>query len=174
MVGRQRKQYRDIPEQNQDIPKVAAIIRDPVQPDFWKEAKQSFKASLRMEDMCSQPELMDMLPALSVGLGLYLLFFSYEFILKSEFKVFYQGSSGESTLPEQSTLTVEEMLLSALSSISCSNSSANLMRAEETSSSDMHKILESSRSVTYIVGTHKDKVSEEYIASFDKELQSII
>ena len=174
MVGRQRKQYRDIREQNQDIPKVAAIIRDPVQLDFWKEAKQSFKASLRMEDMCSQPELMDMLPALSVGLGLYLLFFSYEFILKSEFKVFYQGSSGESTLPEQSTLTVEEMLLSALSSISCSNSSANLMRAEETSSSDMHKILESSRSVTYIVGTYKDKVSEEYIASFDKELQSII
>ena len=117
---------------------------------------------------------MDMLPALTVGPGLYLLFFSYEFELKSEFKVFYQRLSGESTLPELSTLTLEEMLLSALSSISCSNSSANLMNAEETSSSDMCKILESSRSVAYIVGTHKDKVSEEYIATVDKELQSII
>ena len=173
-VGRQRKQYRDIPEQYQDIPEVAAIFRESVQPDFWKEANQSFKAFLRMEDTGGQPELMDMLPALTVGPGLYLLFFSYEFELKSEFKVFYQHSSGESTLPEQSTLTLEEMLLSALSSISCSNSSANLMIAEETSSSDMHNILESSRSVAYIVGTHKDKVSEEYIASFDKELQSII
>ena len=48
------------------------------------------------------------------------------------------------------------------------------MSAEETSSSDMCKILESSRSVAYIVGTHKDTVSEEYIASFDKKLQSII
>ena len=173
-VGRQRKQYRDIPEQYQDIPEVAAIFRESVQSDFWKEAKQSFKAYLRMEDTGGQPELMDMLPALTVGPGLYLLFFSYEFELKSEFKIFYQSSSGESTLPEQSTLTLEEMLLSALSSICCSNSSANLMSAEETSSSDMHKILESSRSVAYIVGTHKDKVSEEYIASFDKELQSII
>ena len=166
-LGRRRKQYRDIPE-------VAAIFRESVQPDFWKEAKQSFKAYLRMEDTGGHPELMDMLPALTVGPGLYLLFFSYEFKLKSEFKVFYQHSSGESTLPEQSTLTLEEMLLSALSSISCSNSSANLMSAEETSSSDMRKILESSRSVAYIVGTHKDKVSEEYIASFDKELQSVI
>ena len=166
-LGRQRKQYRDIPE-------VAAIFRESVQPDFWKEAKQSFKAYLRMEDTGGQPELMDMLPALTVGPGLYLLFFSYEFKLKSEFKVFYQRSSGESTLPEQSTLTLEEMLLSALSSISCSNSSANLMSAKKSSSSDMRKILESSRSVAYIVGTHKDKVSKEYIASFDKELQSII
>ena len=172
--GRQRMQNRDIPEQYRDIPELAAIIRESVQPDFWKEAKQSFKAYLRMEDTGGQPELMDMLPALTVGPGLYLLFFSYEFELKSEFKVFYQHSSGGSTLPEQSTLTLEEMLLSALSSISCSNSSANLMNAEKTSSSDMHKILESSRSVAYIVGTHKDKVSEEYMASFDKELQSII
>ena len=166
-VGRKRKR-------NQDIPEVAAIIRKLVQPDFWKEAEQSIKAYLRMEDTGGQPELMDMLPALTIGPGLYLLFFSYEFELKSEFKVFYQCSSGEGTLPEQSTLTLEEMLLSALSSISCSNSPANLMSAEETSSSDMRKILESTRSVAYIVGTHKDKVSEEHIASFDKELQSII
>ena len=166
-VGRQCKQYRDIPE-------VAAIFRESVQPDFWKETKQSFKAYLRMEDTGGQPELMDMLPALTVGPGLYLLFFSYELKLKSEFKVFYQSSLGETTSPEQSTLTLEEMLLSILSCISCSNSSANLMSAKKNSSSDMRKILESSRSVAYIVGTHKDKVSEEYIASFDKELQSVI
>ena len=166
-INRQRKQYRDIPE-------VAAIFRESVQPVFWKETKQSLKAYLRMEDTGGQPELMDMLPALTVGPGLYLLFFSYELKLKCEFKVSFQSSSGESSIPEQSRLTLEEMLLSALSSISCSNSSANLMKAEETTSSDMHKILESSRSVAYIVGTHKDKVSEEYIATFDKELQSII
>ena len=68
--------------------------------------------------------------------------------------------------------TLEEMLLSALSSISCSNSSANLISAEETSSCDMREILESSRSVAYIVGTHKDKVSEEYIASFASKYHS--
>ena len=129
-VGRKRKQNRDIPEvaaifQYLDISELAAIIRELDQPDFWKEAKQSFKAYLRMEGTGGQSELMDMLPALTIGPGLYLIFFSYEFELKSEFKVFYQCSSGESTLPEQSMLTLEEMLLSALSSISCSNFRAN-------------------------------------------------
>ena len=127
-----------------------------------------------MEDTGGQPELMDMLPALTIGPGLYLLFFSYEMKLNGKVKVFYQGASGKSTLPEQSTFTLEEMLLSALSSISCSSAFANPMSAEETSSSDMRKILESSKSVAYLVGTHKDKVSEDYIESFDKELQTII
>ena len=158
-----------------DIPELAAIFKEATkQPEFWSDVKHSFKAYVRMEDTGGQPELMDMLPALTIGPGLYLLFFSYEMKLKGNVKVFYQSASGKSTLPEQSTFTLEEMLLSALSSISCSSSFANLVSAEETSSSDMHKILESSKSVAYIVGTHKDKVSEDYIESFDRELQRII
>ena len=159
----------------QGISEIAAIFREVTQqPEFWRDVKQSFKAYLRMEDTGGQPELMDMLPALTIGPGLYLLFFSYEFKLRSEFKVFYQSSSGECTLPEQSILTLEEMLLSTLSSISCSNASADRMSGEDTKSSDMRNILESSKSVAYIVGTHKDKVSEECIASFDEELQKVI
>ena len=164
----------------QGISEIAAIFREVTQqPEFWRDVKQSFKAYLRMEDTGGQPELMDMLPALTIGPGLYLLFFSYEFKLRSEFKVFYQSSSGECTLPEQSILTLEEMLLSTLSSISCSNASADRMSEEDTESSDMESsdmrnILESSKSVAYIVGTHKDKVSEECIASFDEELQKVI
>ena len=158
-----------------DIPEIAAIFKEATkQPEFWSDVKHSFKAYLRMEDTGGQPELMDMLPALTIGPGLYLLFFSYEMKLKSKVKVFYQSASGKSTLPEQSTFTLEEMLLSSLSSISCSSAFANLMSAEETSSSDMRKILESSKSVAYIVGTHKDKVSEDYIERFDRELQRII
>ena len=160
---------------HQDIPEIAAIFREIVQqPDLWSDVRHSFKAYLRMEDTGGQPELMDMLPALTIGPGLYLLFFSYECQLKSEFKVFYQRSSGERTLPEPSIFTLEEMLLSSLSSIYCSNASANLLSGEETSNSNMREILEHSKSVAYIVGTHKDKVSEEYIARFDEELQRII
>ena len=159
----------------QGISEIADIFKKVTQqPEFWRDVKQSFKAYLRMEDTGGQPELMDMLPALTIGPGLYLLFFSYEFKLRSEFKVFYQRSSGESTLPEQSILTLEEMLLSTLSSISCSNASADRMTGEDTHSSDMRNILESSKSVAYIVGTHKDKVSEECIASLDEELQKVI
>ena len=48
------------------------------------------------------------------------------------------------------------------------------MRDKEANSSDIHEILESSKSVAYLVGTHKDKVTEEHISQLDEDLQSII
>ena len=133
-----------------------------------------FKAYLRIEDTGGQPELMDMLPALTISPGLYLLFFNLEWNLKKEFKVYYQHGPGNATTPEESKITLEEMLLSTLSSISCSCSPANSLKGEEVNNSEMHNILESSKSVAYLVGTHKDKVTEEKIGQLDKDLQSII
>ena len=144
------------------------------EPEFWDNAKHSFRAYLRIEDTGGQPELMDMLPALTIGPGLFLLFFNLEWSLKKEFKVFYQHSSGKTTTPEESKITLEELLLSTLSSISCSSASSNLLGGKKVKSMDMREILESSRSVAYLVGTHKDKVSEEHISQLDEELQSII
>ena len=144
------------------------------EPEFWDNAKHSFRAYLRIEDTGGQPELMDMLPALTIGPGLFLLFFNLEWSLKKEFKVFYQHSSGKTTTPEESKITLEEMLLSTLSSISCSSASANQLGGKKVKSMDMREILESSMSVAYLVGTHKDKVSEEHISQLDEELQSII
>ena len=66
------------------------------------------------------------------------------------------------------------MLLSTPSRISCSSASANSLRGEEANSSDICEIFESSKSVAYFVGTHKDKVSEEQMSKFDSDLQSII
>ena len=144
------------------------------EPNFLKEVKHSFRAYIRMEDTGGQPELMDMLPALTLGPALCLVFFNLEWNLKKEFTVFYQHPSGKTTAPEESKITLEEMLLSMQSSISCSSASANSLRCEETNSSDMRDILESSKSVAYFVGTHKDKVTEEEISKFDSNLQSII
>ncbi len=159
---------RDIPEINRLFEEVS------VKSELWRDVKRSFRAYLRMEDTGGQPELMDMLPAFTIGPGLYLLFFSYECDLKSQFPVYYETSSGKTTEHEQSTVTLEEMLLSCLSSISCSNFMSNSMSLAETRSSDMQDILTSSKSVAYIVGTHRDKVSEEYVASFDQQLQHVI
>ena len=144
------------------------------QPSFAKSMQHFFKAYLRIEDTGGQPELMDMLPALAISPGLYLLFFNLEWNLKKEFKVFYQDSSGKATTPEESKITLEEMLLSTLSSISCSCAPANSLKGEEANNSEIHNILDSSKSVVYLVGTHKDKVSEEKISELDKDLQSII
>ena len=145
------------------------------QPEFLEEMQHHFRAFLRMEDTGGQPELMDMLPALTTGPGLYLVFFNLEWNLKKEFEVFYQHESGKTSTPEKSKITLEEMLLSILSSISCSSTSANLLKDEEINNSDdMRKIFKSSKSVAYLVGTHKDKVSDEHIKKLDEDLQNII
>ena len=163
------------PPPTADIPLIAELFKKASeQPEFLKEMQHHFRAFLRMEDTGGQPELMDMLPALAIGPGLYLIFFNLQWNLKKEFKVFYQHPSGKTSKPEESKITLEEMLLSTLSSISCSSASANRLREEEANSSDMREILKSSKSVAFLVGTHKDKVTEEHISQLDEDLQSII
>ena len=163
------------PPPTADIPLIAELFKKASeQPEFLEEMQHHFRAFLRVEDTGGQPELMDMLPALTNGPGLYLVFFNLMWNLKKEFKVFYQHPSGKTTTPEESKITLEEMLLSILSSISCSSASANLLKDKEAKSSDMREILESSKSVVYLVGTHKDKVTEEHICQLDENLQSII
>ncbi len=158
-----------------DYSEIAAIFETvSKQPHFAENVKHSFKAFLRMEDTGGQPELMDMLPALTIGPGLYLLFFSYQFQLDEEYRVFYQRASGETTAPEKSEFTLQEMLLRTLTSISCFSSSTHLQPQPGADNSAIGEILESSKSVVYIVGTHKDKVSEEVIATVDSQLQKVI
>ncbi len=109
------------------------------------------------------------------GPGLYLLLFSYEFKLDEKYPVFYQRASGETTAPEKSEFTLQEMLLHTLASISCFSSSTHLQPLPGADNSPIiGEILESSKSVVYIMGTHKDKVSEEVIATVDSQLQKMI
>ena len=158
-----------------DIPEVVAIFKSVVEKQgLWKDMRHSFKAYLRLEDTGGQPELMDMLPLLTIGPGLYLLFFSYEWRLEEKFPVFYLNEAGQETPRETSTITLKEMLLSTLSSISCSNSSPDFTTAEKKSSAEMHHILESSNSVAFFVGTHRDRVSEEVVKEMDHQLQAVI
>ncbi len=158
-----------------DYSEIAAIFETvSKQPHFAENVKHSCKAFLRMEDTGGQPELMDMLPALTIGPGLYLLFFSYKFQLDEEYRVFYQRASGGTTAPEKSEFTLQEMLLRTLASISCFSSSTHLQPLPGPDNSAIGEILESSKSVVYIVGTHKDKVSEEVIATVDSQLQKVI
>ena len=99
-----------------DIPAVVELFKKAsAQPKFAECMQHFFKAYLRIEDTGGQPELMDMLPALAISPGLYLLFFNLEWNLKKEFNVYYQHSSGNATTPQESKITLKEMLLSTLS-----------------------------------------------------------
>ncbi len=171
---------------SRDYSEIAAILEKvSKQPQFAEKVEHSFKAFLRMEDTGGQPELMDILPALTTGPGLYLLLFSYKFKLNEEYQVYYQRATGETTAPEKSEFTLQEMLLRTLASISCFSSSTHLQPLLETDNSPIigeiprtdesaiGEIQESSKSVVYLVGTHKD-MAEGDIATVDSQLQKAI
>ncbi len=167
--------------QPQTLSEVAELVRNAVGPKYWKDIKHLFKDTVfvKMEDTGGQPEFMDMLPALTIGPALYLLFCKLIDELKSRYTVSYLSpSTGESTTPVESTYTVEEVLLTALASISCFKSYASAPSCKEASTHimDAEKLVTSSSksSLAYIVGTHKDKVTEKQIDEFDKKLQDSI
>ena len=158
---------------------VAKLFGSAASPKYWKDIKHLFKdtAYIKMEDTGGQPEFMDMLAALTIGPALYLLFCKLIDDLHSLYTVSYRSPSGESSTPVQSTYTVEEVLLSALASVSCfkSYSTTSQVDSEETTSTGEGELLAShNTSLAYILGTHKDLVSEKEIAEFDRKLQESI
>ena len=158
---------------------VAKLFGSAASPKYWKDIKHLFKdtAYIKMEDTGGQPEFMDMLAALTIGPALYLLFCKLIDDLHSHYTVSYRSPSGESSTPVQSTYTVEEVLLSALASVSCfkSYSTTSQVGSEETTSTGEGELLASrNTSLAYILGTHKDQVSEQEIAEFDRKLQESI
>ena len=157
-----------------DVEEMADLFRSAMSAKNWSHMKQLFKdaALLNMEDTGGHPELMDMLPALAIGP--YLLFCKLIDDLQKSYTISFLSPSGESTLPVESTYTVEEVLLSVLSSIACFKSYSSQESNEGASDSKLDELLASSKSVAYIIGTHKDKVSEEEIDEFDEKLQRTI
>ena len=161
------------------LAEVAELFRKAIHSEHWKDIMHLFKdtAFIKMEDTGGQPEFMDMLAALTIGPALYLLFCKLIDNLHSHYTVSYRSPLGESSTPVQSTYTVEEVLLSALASVSCfkSYSTTSQINSEETSHTREEELLESSnKSVAYILGTYKDRVSEQQIEEFDKKLQESI
>ena len=147
---------------------VSTMFRKAMDSRHWTGIRQYLQdiTFLKMEDTGGQPEFMDMLPAFTIGPGLYLLFCNLMEELQSRYNVTYVSASGESTTPEESTYTVEEILLTALASISCFKTDTSI---SEDSSNDLFN-----KSVAYIIGTHKDQVSEEEIEAFDEQLQKSV
>ncbi len=126
---------------------------------------------LYMQDTGGQPELMECLPALTIGPALYLLFCNLSSDLDKCYKIGYRGSDGN-TLPDLSNVTVRETMLTALASIasmSCSSSSTNTVQEQ-----DKDKGAEQGKdkwACVYIVGTHKDLVSNDDIDKYEYNLQ---
>ena len=163
------------PRQSPVASEVVEMFRNAVGPKFWENVQPLFEdtAFIKTEDTGGQPEFMDMQAALTIGPALYLLFCKLIDDLHSCYTVSYRSPSGESSTPVQSSYTVEEVILSALASVSCFKSySTTSQVGSETISDEL--LVSSNQSVAYILGTHKDLVSEQQIDEFDKKLQESI
>ena len=166
------------PSQSPVTSEVVEMFRNAVGPKFWENVQPLFEdtAFIKTEDTGGQPEFMDMQAALTIGPALYLLFCKLIDDLHSRYNVSYRSPSGESSTPVQSSYTVEEVILSTLASVSCfkSYSTSSQVSSETTSTSGDELLASSNQSVAYILGTHKDLVSEKQIDEFDKKLQESI
>ncbi len=124
---------------------------------------------LYMKDTGGQPELMDMLPALIIGPALHLLFCRYGDNLDKTYKVSLRGADNCKIPDRMSNCTVRQNLTSALSSIFSMQSYSTVQTRDDSMLKNLTQ--NSPKSVAYIVGTHKDKVSSQEVIDFDKKMQ---
>ena len=122
---------------------------------------------LYMQDTGGQPELMDCLPALTIGPACYLLFCKLNVDLNDHYLVGYRDSDG-STPPCQSHFTIKETLLSALASVASMGYSAT------DHVKDINQLVRNREGCVYIIGTHKDEADISVIGDFESELKSIL
>ena len=74
---------------------------------------------MNMIDTGGQPAFLEMLPALTMGPALYLIFFRLNQELKQRYQIHYVSEGNENVPLGDSSYTVEEVIFQALSSIAC-------------------------------------------------------
>ena len=126
-------------------------------------------------DTGGQAEFLDLHSSLVDGPSLNLFFHRLEDDLNKVFKTYYTDESGKSTEKVDSTLTVEEVLFQALSSIACFGGCfLDDKKSEVQEASIQTKLSSNSKSKVMFVGTHRDKVTEDQFQDKDKLLKTKI
>ena len=117
-------------------------------------------------DTGGQAEFLDLHSSLVDGPSLNLLFHRLQDDLHSVFETYYTYDDGSSTEPVESTLTVEEVLFQALSSIACF-SGCFLKDGKPQEKDSIQSQVNKSKSKVMFVGTYRDVVPDN--ASFIKK-----
>ena len=151
---------------------------DAIDDETMDKLPDSFENSciVYMQDTGGQPELMDMLPALTTGPALYLLFCRLNDKLNDTFEVRYRDPS-VADKGGKSKLCLSDYILTIFSSIFCvhqAEQNRELHHKRDDSITKKKKLTNSSTTVAYIIGTHKDEVDKDELQKFDKELQEIV
>ena len=161
-----------------EFEEVFSVINDGMDIDDWDKVKYILEDLILLisTDTGGQAEFLDLHASLVQGPSFNLLFSRLVDKLDSQFEMYYTNKDGVSTEKENSTMTVEEVLFQALSSIACF--SGTFCDDEDTPSGEASnmqlKTPRHSKSKVMFVGTYADKVSEEEFEKKDKLLQKKI
>ena len=161
-----------------DFEEVFSVINDGMETDDWDKVKYILEdlTLLISTDTGGQAEFLDLHASLVQGPSFNLLFSRLVDKLDSQFDMYYTNEDGVSTEKENSTMTVEEVLFQALSSIACfSGTFCDDDDSPSGEASNMQlKTPRHSKSKVMFVGTHADQVSKEEFQEKDKLLQKKI
>ena len=116
------------------------------------------KILLNLIDMGGQPGFLEMLPFLSTGPGMYLVFFPLDKELDEQYEVSYERD-GESITPYKAKYTVEETLSQILSAVSSIHTMCDPVT--ETWLSAISKEFSTVKPIATLLGTFKDEVERK-------------
>ena len=157
-----------------EIEEMLGVINEAMEAEDWDKVKYLLDDLILLinTDTGGQAEFLDLQASLVQGPSFNLLFSRLVDDLESQFEVYYTNEDGESTEKEDSTITVEEVLMQCLSSIACY--SGVFSDAPQEEASVQAKIARHSKSKVLFVGTYRDKVSQDEFEKKDKCLQRMI
>ena len=160
-------------EEEEDIDEVMfSVINEAMETEDWDKVKYLLEDTILVinTDTGGHAEFLDLQASLVQGPSFNLLFSRLVDQLDSLFKIYYTNEEGVSTDMEDSTMTVEEVLFQALSSIACFSGSFS----DENSKLPHESLPKQSKSKVMFVGTHRDMVSEEEFREKDELLRKKI
>ena len=116
---------------------------------------------INMTDVGGQPAFLDVLPALTFGPALYLLFFRLDQELGKKYPIRFHAAESEHETTLESSYCIEEVLYQCLASITCFSSQQRAGREAKPRASS-HALL---------FGTYKDHVTESQISKIENTME---
>ena len=109
---------------------------------------------LNMVDTGGQPAFIEMLPMLTIGPALYLIFLRLDQELKQRYSIQYVSEDNEEVSLGESSYTLQEVIFQVLSSIACFRSDTS----SATGLPEKQQITSHHSQAAMLVGTYKDKL----------------
>ena len=125
----------------------------------WDKLHTSLEDSTTIHfiDTGGQPEFQEILPALLSGHSISMLLFKLHETLKQRYQVEYVSADGTKSVPYTASCTVEDVLFQSLATVACYGS-------DTTDPTQFG-------SVALLVGTHKDRATEDDIQAAERSLK---